>query len=123
MVVFMRFVLLVSCFLLSFPLWAETKVLSCSTVGDAVGEVVLIETGKGNRIDIHDLNDSVTQYKVKRSYKHVKAKDSDTLVGEGAQSIAFGGAISDALLMRVFKGGKEARLAVNGVVMFLKCRR
>lgn len=109
--------------MLSITVHAETKVLSCSTDGDAVGEVALIESEQGNRIDILDLNDSVTRYKVDRSFKHIKENDSDTLIGEGAQSIAFGGAISDALLMRVFKGAKEARLAVNGVVMFLKCKK
>ena len=108
---------------LSIAVQAETKVLSCTTAGDAVGEVVLVESRQGNRIDIHDLNDTVTRYKVKRSFKHIKANDSDTLVGEGAQSIVFGGAVSDAVLMRVFKGNREARLAVNGVVMFLKCRK
>ena len=119
----MRFLFILLLLMLSFTAQAEIKVLSCSTAGDAVGEVVLIESKQGNRIDVHDLNDSVTRYKVKRSYKHIKAGDSDTLVGEGTQSIAFGGAVSDAVLMRIFKGSKGARLAVNGVVMFLKCRR
>jgi hypothetical protein len=109
--------------MLSISVQAETKVLSCSTAGDAVDEVALIEGEQGNRIEVRDLNDGVTGYKVKRDFKHVKENDSDTLIGMGAQSITFGGAISDAVLMRVFKGGKEARLAVNGVVMFLKCKK
>lgn len=119
----MRFVAVLYLFLLSMAAQAETVVLSCSTVGDAVGDVVLVEMVHGNRIDIHDLNDSVTTYRVKRSYKHIKRNDSDTFVGVGEKSIEFGGAVSDSLLLRVFKGNKEARLGVSGMVMFLKCRK
>ena len=119
----MRFISFFYLLIWSLTVQADTFVLSCSTVGDAVGEVVLIETVQGNRIDIHDLNDSVTSYSVKRSYKHIKRNDSDTFVGVGEKSIEFGGAVSDALLLRVFKGNKEARLGVSGMVMFLKCRK
>ena len=100
---------------------ADKTVLTCSTAGDAIDAVEFVVTSGKNEVRVSHLNDTVDTYKTDRTFKNIAAKDSDTIIATGKDSYAFGGALSDAILIRVFKGAKSARMSLNGSVLFLNC--
>ncbi len=111
--------------LLSLNSFASEKiVLSCTTPGDALSSVDLVEAKDGRALmKIHRMDDSTETFSLDRNFRNVKASTSDTFIGTKESSIAFGGAISDAALLRVLDGAKAARLAVNGVVYVMTCSK
>lgn len=119
----MKFLILVS--LLSFSAMADDKVLlSCSTPGGALAELQLIESKSGPKIAIdysESDEDEVVSYKIRSSLKNIAKGDSDTLVGLGTETNSYGGAASDAVLLRVLPGQKKAFLAARGLVFDLNC--
>ena len=98
--------------------------LECTTVGDALSSVQVIETSRGPAIRVIDLDNSVTQYKIMMGdLTKIRNGRSDTLIGAKNPDQVFGGAIMDAALMRVFPGQKEAYLSANKSVYILNCRK
>lgn len=100
---------------------SEKLVLLCSTPGDALDAVQLIQSGDKSLIRISYLNDTSEDFVIETSLKNIAAKKADTLVGTNDKSIEFGGAVSDAVLLRVLPGQKRAVLASGGTVFKMNC--
>ena len=97
-------------------------VLQCTTPGDALNDVQLIDNGaKAPTLNVSFLDDSVVSMVISSSLKNIKAGDSDTLIAAKDLDNVFGGGIADAALLRVLPGQKSARLAMNGMVYILNC--
>lgn len=110
--------------LISFNAFAtEVVVLECTTPGDALDAVQLIEKGNKSILRILTLAETKHDYVLNRNLKNIKKGAADTLIGTSKKSIEFGGAVSDAVMIRVFPGQREARMAANGTVYFLNCLR
>jgi hypothetical protein len=103
---------------------SEKRVLSCTTAADALSSAEIIETNSKTRyLRVNYMNDEVKNYKLDRNLKNIKVGVSDTFVGTTSESSDFGGAISDAILLRFFDGAKTARLGMDGSVYFLNCTK
>jgi hypothetical protein len=100
---------------------AEKLVLMCSTPGDALDAVQLIQAGDKALIRVSYLNDTFEDFVIETNLKNIVAKQADTLVGTTSKSIEFGGAVSDAVLLRVMPGQKRAVLASGGTVYKMNC--
>jgi hypothetical protein len=99
----------------------EKLVLMCSTPGDALDAVQLIQAGDKSLIRVSYLNDTFEDFVIETNLKNIVAKQADTLVGTSSKSIEFGGAVSDAVLLRVMPGQKRAVLASGGTVYKMNC--
>ncbi|MBA2404394.1 MAG: hypothetical protein H0V66_06455 [Bdellovibrionales bacterium] len=109
--------------LLSTQAFAAAKtILTCTTPGDALSALEVVENGAKSVIKIHYMDDSTKVFKLNSSLANIKAGKSDTLVAAVDLDAVYGGSISDAILMRIFPGQKEARLGANSQVYFLNCK-
>ncbi len=103
---------------------AEKMILACSTAGDALDDVQFIQKDdKSSLIRISNMDDSVEEYEIRTSLKNVIKGDSDTLIAAAANSEDFGGATTNAVLVRILPGQKSAFLAKDGLVFTLNCRK
>ena len=102
---------------------ADKQILACSTPGDALDDVQLVETSRGAVIRISQMDESIEEYAIRSSLKNIAKGDSDTLIGVAANSEEFGGAVTNAVLIRVLPGQKSAFLAKDGLVFTLNCRK
>jgi hypothetical protein len=100
---------------------SEKKILVCTTPGDALNAVELIQTGKKNIIRVSSLDDSSEDFISRSSFANIVKKEADTLVASTNKSIEFGGAVTDSVLLRVLPGQTKAYLAKDGVVYYLTC--
>lgn len=102
---------------------AEKVILSCSTPGDALDDVQFVQDGAVTFIRISQMDESIERYELRSSLKNIIKGDSDTLVAVAANAEDFGGATTNALLVRVLPGQKNAFLAKDGMVFTLNCRK
>jgi hypothetical protein len=117
---FLSFILLV----LTFNAFASEKIiLSCTTPGDALDDVNLIVSGDKAVIRVRYLDDSHHEFLSRTTLKNILKGEADTLIGMTSESLEFGGAISNSVLLRVLPGQKKAYLAKDGIVYFLTCRK
>lgn len=100
----------------------ETPILQCSTAGDALGAVdVILKNGKPF-IVVSDLSDNPGElYSVVSGFKDLQKGTSTTIIGQKKGGGSFGGALSDAVLLRVLAGQRKAYFAENGIVFTLHC--
>jgi hypothetical protein len=110
--------------LMSFSAFsAEKEILACSTAGDALDDVKFIQTDDEAIIRISQMDESVEEFVVRSSFRNIVNGDSDTLIAAAVNSEDFGGATTNAILIRVLPGQKTAFLANNGMVFTLNCRK
>lgn len=102
---------------------AEKEILACSTPGDALDDVKFIQKDNVSLIRISQMDESIEEYEVRSSFKNLVKGDSDTLIAAAANSEDFGGATTNAILIRVLPGQKSAYLAKDGMVFNLNCRK
>lgn len=102
---------------------ADKVVLNCTTPGDALSSVELVEKSSEALVVVRGLDDSVKKFNIRSSLKNIVKGDSDTLIATSKKSIDFGGATSDAVLLRVLPGQKKALMAMGGAVYTMDCQK
>lgn len=108
--------------LVSFSSFAADKVvLTCSTAGDGLDAVEFIQRGSSSIVKVSQLDDSSVEYTLRTDFKNILKGDGDTVIGYTDKSQEFGGAITDAALIRVTPSKKSAFLSVNGIIYKLNC--
>lgn len=108
--------------LVSLNAFAQEKVLlDCTTPGDALDAVKLVQKDDSSIIRISGMDESVQEYTIRSNLRNIAKGEADTLVGTSENSEEFGGAVTNAVLIRVLPGQKSAFLASNGAVFNLNC--
>jgi hypothetical protein len=109
---------------------AEKVVLECITPGDALEAVQLIQKDGASIIRVEFLVDETEDgnvghedFTITASLKNILKGDADTLVGTSHNTEEFGGARTNAILIRVLPGQKSALLAKDGAVYTLSCHK
>lgn len=117
----MKFSLLALAFLSLNSFAADKTILNCQTGGDGLSHVELVQKDKSAVIRITKMNNKTREYQLRTSLKNIIKGEADTLVGESANSNRYGGATTEAILIRVLPGLESAKLAAEGIVYDLSC--
>ena len=109
--------------LTSFSAQAAT-LLTCTTPGDALSEVSLVENSKGvTNLVITLMDGSIKRMKLISSTSRLKAGSSTTLIAARNPESAVGGEILNAAMFQVLPGQKSANLSYRGSVFVLNCSK
>jgi hypothetical protein len=102
-------------------------------VGDALEAVQLIQNNGVDIIRVEYLKDDTSEdgsgnvahddFTITSNLRNIIKGDSDTLVGISHNTEEFGGARSNAVLLRVLPNQKSALLAKDGAVYSLLCHK
>jgi hypothetical protein len=112
--------LMLTIMILWSPFFAEAAItIECSTSGDALGVVQIIESRGENVIKVTYSNDESETWKLENI--NSKKTESKILIGSKKPGAIFGGAFSDSVLLVLDEGNRSAHLAANGKVYILNC--
>jgi hypothetical protein len=96
--------------------------LTCTTPGDALSEVKVVENSKRVSSLVITLMDGTTQkMKVLSGSTRLKKGSSSTLIASRNPEAVVGGEIQNAAMLQVMPGLKKANLSFRGSVFFLNC--
>lgn len=99
-------------------------VLTCTTPGDALSEVRLIENARGEgSLIISKMDQSEVKLKIEGSISKIKNGSAVTLIAAKDLDASLGGEIQNAAMIQVLSGQSSAKLAFNGSVFVLNCQR
>jgi len=98
--------------------------LTCTTPGDALSEVKVVESAKGAATLLITLMDqSEEKFSIDGSMSKMKKGAPATLIAAKDFDAAMGGEIQDAAMLQVLPGQKAANLAYRGSVFVLNCSK
>lgn len=101
---------------------ADKTVLSCTTPGDALSSVEIVQKTKTEFvIKIHDMDDSTSVFKVDGKFSN-SIQQGQVLIAAKDFDNAFGGAVMDALMINISSDRKSAKMAQRGSVYFMTCQ-
>ena len=100
----------------------EKVLLSCTTIGDALSSVDLVQNSKGvQSVRITELDLTSKKYRTSTLFNS-KSSLSQTLVGYRNAEDVYGGEMRNAILLQVNAKGRSALMAHRGSVFYLNCQ-
>jgi hypothetical protein len=108
--------------LFSTSAFAKVKIIrQCTTIGDALSEVQIIEDKKGDQyINVVEMDMTSKKYLMISDYDF-KAKMNKTYIAAGSLDSEMGGQVPDALMLEIWADKRTATLAHRGSIFFLIC--
>jgi hypothetical protein len=98
--------------------------MNCTTPGDALSSVEVIENSNGlSTLAITLMDGSVKRLKMISNTSRLKAGSSTTLIAARNPDSAMGGEILNAAMLQILPGQKKANLAYRGSVFVLSCTK
>ncbi len=99
-------------------------VLTCTTPGDALSEVRLIENARGEgSLVISKMDQSEMKLKIEGSMSKIKSGSAGTFIAAKDLDASIGGEIQNAAMIQILPGQTTANLALNGSIYVLNCQR
>jgi hypothetical protein len=122
----MKFLSILALLSLSVGAFANTKIATCTTIGDALDSVELIagKDGKIAKVKINsmDPNNSKT-YNVSKELSTMSSKTGLSIVAAKNLNAVYGGAIFDAIKLDLSLKLDGGVLAADKAVYFLNCQK
>jgi hypothetical protein len=100
----------------------ENTLLRCTTVGDALSEVLVVaDSKKDEYLKIVNMDSSTQSYILTTKFE-ISKSESRFFIGAADLDQMYGGEVKDAIMLQLDKRGRTATLSHRGSVFFLVCQ-
>jgi hypothetical protein len=122
----MKFLSIVAVLTFSLSAFANNKVATCTTIGDALDSVELISgrDGKIAKIKVNSMDpNNAKTYNVSKELSSLSSKSGLSLIAAKNLDAVYGGAIFDAVKLDLNANLTRGTLAADKAVFFLNCQK